>query len=122
MTTNPSPASPAALEGLVVVVTGPAMAVAVTDLVVRRNRYNGAELLRQEYGGPFWYHRGVHWPGVVALVTGGLASLTWVTTSFYTGPLARAAGGVDLAIVSGVAVSALVYWASVRVLRTVPRL
>ncbi|MFF8953203.1 purine-cytosine permease family protein [Streptomyces sp. NPDC014940] len=106
---------------LVVVVTGPAMAVAVTDLVVRRNRYNGADLLRQEHGGPFWYHRGVHWPGVVALVTGGLASLTWVTTSFWTGPLARAAGGVDLAIVSGMAVSALVYWAAVRVLRTVPR-
>ncbi|MGW5370031.1 purine-cytosine permease family protein [Streptomyces sp. NPDC004009] len=106
---------------LVVVVTGPAMAVAVTDLVVRRNRYNGADLLRQEQGGPFWYHRGVHWPGVVALVAGALASLAWVTTSFWTGPLARAAGGVDLAIVSGMAVSALVYWASVRVLRTVPR-
>ncbi|MFI8950352.1 purine-cytosine permease family protein [Streptomyces sp. NPDC053750] len=106
---------------LVVVVTGPAMAVAVTDLVVRRNRYQGTELLGQEHGGPFWYHRGVHWCGVLALVAGGLTSLMWVTTSFWTGPIATAMGDFDLAIPSGMAVAAAVYWASTRVLGTVPR-
>ncbi|MGW0811909.1 purine-cytosine permease family protein [Streptomyces viridiviolaceus] len=106
---------------LVVVVTGPAMAVAVTDLVMRRNRYNGADLLEQEQGGPFWYHRGVHWSGVLALVAGGLTSLMWVTTSFWTGPIAAAMGEFDLAIPSGMAVAAAVYWASARLLRTLPR-
>ncbi|MFF8609650.1 purine-cytosine permease family protein [Streptomyces sp. NPDC015346] len=106
---------------LVVIVTGPAMAVAVTDLVLRRNRYDGPDLLAQEHGGPFWYHRGVHWSGVLALLTGGLTSLMWVTTSFWTGPIARAMGDVDLAIPSGMGVAAAVYWASARALRTVPR-
>ncbi|MER6996694.1 cytosine permease [Streptomyces sp. NPDC000410] len=106
---------------LVVVVTGPAMAVAVTDLVMRRNRYDGPDLLEQEHGGPFWYHRGVHWSGVLALVTGGLTSLMWVTTTFWTGPIAAATGDVDMAIPSGMAVAAAVYWASARVLGTVPR-
>ncbi|MDT0611111.1 purine-cytosine permease family protein [Streptomyces lancefieldiae] len=106
---------------LVVVVTGPAMAVAVTDLVMRRIRYNGADLLGQEHGGPFWYHRGVHWSGVLALVAGGLTSLMWVTTSSWTGPIAAAMGDFDLAIPSGMGVAAAVYWVSARVLGTVPR-
>ncbi|MBT2441791.1 cytosine permease [Streptomyces sp. ISL-36] len=104
---------------LVVVVTGPAMAVAVTDLVMRRNRYDGENLLEQERGGPFWYHRGVHWSGVLALVAGGLTSLMWVNTSFWTGPIAKAMGEVDLAIPSGMGVAAAVYWASARSLRTI---
>lgn len=106
---------------LVVVVTGPAMAVAVTDLVLRRNRYNGADLLEQERGGPFWYDRGVHWAGVAALVVGGLVSAMWVNTSFWVGPIARAMGDVDMAIPSGMVAAAAVYWAMARVLRTIPR-
>ncbi|MGW0664246.1 purine-cytosine permease family protein [Streptodolium elevatio] len=106
---------------LVVAVTGPAMAVAVTDLLLRRNRYNGADLLEQERGGPFWYHRGVHWAGVAALVVGGLVAAMWVNTSFWTGPIAAATGDVDLAIPSGMAAAALTYWVVTRVLGTIPR-
>ncbi|MFJ7493145.1 purine-cytosine permease family protein [Streptomyces sp. NPDC097727] len=106
---------------LVVTVTGPAMAVAVTDLVLRRNRYNGADLLGQQRGGPFWYHRGVHWAGVLALVVGGLTSAMWVNTSFWTGPIAKALGNVDLAIPSGMIAAAASYWAMTRALRSIPR-
>ncbi|MFF3780791.1 purine-cytosine permease family protein [Streptomyces sp. NPDC001933] len=106
---------------LVVVVTGPAMAVAVTDLVMRRNRYNGADLIGEERGGPFWYHRGVHWSGILALVSGGVASLMWVNTTFWTAPLARVMGDVDLSIPAGMVVAAAVYWSTARILRTVPR-
>jgi purine-cytosine permease-like protein len=106
---------------LVVVVTGPAMAVAVTDLFLRRNRYNGADLLEQRHGGPFWYHRGVHWAGVLALAAGGLTSAMWVRTSFWTGPIANATGDVDLAIPSGMVVAATVYRATTRALGTIPR-
>lgn len=106
---------------LVVVVTGPAMAVAVTDLVMRRNRYNGADLIGEERGGPFWYHRGVHWSGILALVSGGVAALMWVNTTFWTAPLARVMGDVDLSIPAGMVVAAVVYWAAARTLRTVPR-
>ncbi|MFE3906684.1 purine-cytosine permease family protein [Streptomyces sp. NPDC059153] len=106
---------------LVVTVTGPAMAVAVTDLVLRRNRYNGADLLGQQRGGPFWYHRGVHWAGLLALVVGGLTSAMWVNTSFWTGPIAQALGNVDLAIPSGMIAAAASYWAMTRALRSIPR-
>ncbi|MGY0489404.1 purine-cytosine permease family protein [Streptomyces sp. WG-D5] len=94
---------------LVVVITGPAMAVAVTDLVLRRNRYHGEELLRQERGGPFWYRGGVHWPGIAAILGGGLAGLLFVGTTFWTGPAATAIGGIDLSIPAGMIVAALVY-------------
>lgn len=106
---------------LVVVVTGPAMAVAVTDLLLRRNRYSGADLLEQRRGGPFWYRRGVHWAGVLALVVGGCVATMWASTSFFTGPLTRAAGGVDLAIPSGMVAAAAVYWAVTRAFGTIPR-
>ncbi|WP_411143413.1 purine-cytosine permease family protein [Streptomyces sp. x-80] len=110
-----------AMLQLVVVVTGPAMAVAVTDLVLRRNRYRGADLLGQRRGGPYWYHRGVHWAGVLALVAGGLASAMWAHTSLWTGPVARALGNVDLAIPSGMTAAAAAYWALTRALRSIPR-
>ncbi|MEU5090027.1 cytosine permease [Streptomyces sp. NPDC021356] len=106
---------------LVVVVTGPAMAVAVTDLVMRRNRYDGAALLGQERGGPFWYRRGVHWAGVLALVVGGLVSAMWVNTTFWTGPIAHVTESVDLSIPSGMITAAAVYWGTARALGTVPR-
>lgn len=110
-----------AMLQLVVVVTGPAMAVAVTDLLLRRNRYHGADLLGQRRGGPYWYHRGVHRAGVLALVAGGLTSAMWAHTSLWTGPIATALGGIDLAIPSGMAAAAAVYWALARALRSIPR-
>ncbi|MEW2295843.1 cytosine permease [Streptomyces sp. NPDC006743] len=105
---------------LVVTVTGPAMAVAVTDLVMRRNRYNGAQLLEEERGGPFWYRRGVHWAGVLALLVGGVVSALWVNTAFWTGPLAGALADVDLSIPSGMITAAAVYWGTARALGSIP--
>ncbi|MFF4081852.1 purine-cytosine permease family protein [Streptomyces sp. NPDC001777] len=106
---------------LVVVVTGPAMAVAVTDLVLRRNRYDGAVLLEARRGGPFWYRGGVHWAGILALVVGGIAATMWVTTSFWAGPAAKALWGVDAAIFAGMITASAVYWAATRVLGSIPR-
>ncbi|SDK32708.1 purine-cytosine permease family protein [Streptomyces indicus] len=106
---------------LVVALTGPAMAIAVTDLALRRNRYRGELLLRQERGGPYWYRGGLHWAGLLALLAGCLASVMWVGTTFWTGPLAMAMGGVDLAIPAGMGVAALVYWGVARALGSIPR-
>ncbi|MFD9060558.1 purine-cytosine permease family protein [Kitasatospora purpeofusca] len=106
---------------LVVVVTGPVMAVAMTDLVLRRNRYSGPELLAQRRGGPFWYRGGVHWAGFLALAAGALTAGLWVRTTFWTGPIAAAAGGVDLSVPAGMTVAAAVYWAATGALGTIPR-
>nr|BEK63567.1 hypothetical protein KPHV_07940 [Kitasatospora purpeofusca] len=107
---------------LVVVVTGPVMAVAMTDLVLRRNRYSGPELLAQRRGGPFWYRGGVHWAGFLALAAGALTAGLWVRTTFWTGPIAAATGGVDLSVPAGMTVAAAVYWAATGALGTIPRL
>ncbi|WP_406115431.1 purine-cytosine permease family protein [Kitasatospora purpeofusca] len=106
---------------LVVVITGPVMAVAMTDLVLRRNRYSGPELLAQRRGGPFWYHGGVHWAGFLALAAGALTAALWVRTTFWTGPIAAATGGVDLSVPAGMTVAAAVYWAATSALATIPR-
>ncbi|MGW3085539.1 purine-cytosine permease family protein [Streptomyces sp. NPDC001108] len=106
---------------LVVVVTGPAMAVAVCDLLLRRNRYSGTDLMEQRHGGPFWYRGGFHRAGFLALVTGGVVSALWVNTSFWTGPIAGALGEVDLAIPAGMVTAAAVYWAAARALGSIPR-
>ncbi|MFE0100697.1 cytosine permease [Streptomyces sp. NPDC059009] len=106
---------------LIVVITGPAMAMAVaaTGLALRRNRYHGEELLEQQRGGPFWYRGGLHWPGLSALLTGGLAALMWVSATLWTGLLATATGGVDPTVPVGMGVAALVYRGLARTLRTI---
>ncbi|MEU0937479.1 cytosine permease [Embleya sp. NPDC005971] len=106
---------------LVVVVTGPAMAVAVTDLLLRRNRYDGAALLAERRDGPFWYTGGVHPAGVLAIVGGGLIAATSVTTTFWTGPLAAAAGDLDLAIPGGMLGAAAIYRGVARAQGSIPR-
>ncbi|MYS84846.1 purine-cytosine permease family protein [Embleya scabrispora] len=106
---------------LVVVVTGPAMAVAVTDLLLRRNRYDGSALLAERRDGPFWYRAGVHWAGILAITVGGLTAAMCVTTSFWTGPLATATGDLDLAVPGGMLTAAAVYWGVARALRSIPR-
>lgn len=106
---------------LVVVVTGPAMAVMVTDIVLRRNRYNGADLLRQRRGGPYWYHNGVHVPGIAALLLGAVASLLCVNTSFWTGQLSSLLSDFDLAIPAGMGTAVVVYLVATRAMRTIPR-
>jgi len=95
---------------LVTILTGPAMAVFVMDIVMRRNHYDGKELLDQDRGGPFWYDRGFNWAGLSAMVLGGLAAALFVGTTFWMGPWAEAAGGLSLSIPAGMAVAALVYW------------
>ncbi|MEZ2371820.1 cytosine permease [Arthrobacter sp. RCC_34] len=95
---------------LVTVLTGPAMAVFVMDIVMRRNHYDGKQLLDQDRGGPFWYDAGFNWAGISAMVLGGLAAALFVGTTFWTGPGADAVGGLSLSIPAGMTVAAFVYW------------
>ncbi|ALC18910.1 purine-cytosine permease family protein [Streptomyces pristinaespiralis] len=93
---------------LTVVLLGPAMAVYATDILIRRNRYDGPALMDETTGSPFWYTAGVNPAGAVALGAGVLAAALSVNT-LYTGPVARALGGVDLALPVGMTVAACVY-------------
>ncbi|MGY4995795.1 purine-cytosine permease family protein [Streptomyces sp. 900105245] len=93
---------------LTVVLLGPSTAVYATDILLRRNRYDGPALADETPAGPFWYTGGVNRSGALALVTGVAASAVCVDT-VYTGPVAAALGGVDLSLPAGLLVAAGVY-------------
>ncbi|BCY11622.1 cytosine permease [Actinoplanes sp. L3-i22] len=88
---------------------GPSMAIYVVDILVRRNRYHPAELHDESRGGPFWYDGGVNLAGLAAMITGTVAGTLCVTTTQWSGPVATALGGLDLAWLAGPLVGGLTY-------------
>ncbi|MGD6755660.1 purine-cytosine permease family protein [Streptomyces sp. BH105] len=99
---------------LTVVLLGPSVAIYATDIVLRRNRYDGTALADESRGGPFWYRGGVNWAGALALLGGAVTSALCVNTLYFTGPIAVALGHVDLALPVGMVVSCLCYALTMR--------
>ena len=93
---------------LTVVLLGPSMAIYATDILLRRNRYDGPALTDETPGSPFWFTKGVNPAGALALLAGTAGAALCVNT-LYTGPVAQALHGVDLALPVGVVVGAGVY-------------
>ncbi|WP_406136356.1 purine-cytosine permease family protein [Streptomyces sp. NBC_01089] len=93
---------------LTVVLLGPAMAVYATDIVLRRNRYDGPALMDETPGSPFWYRAGFSTAGVLALA-GGVAVSALCVNTLYTGPVARALDGIDLALPAGIVAASVSY-------------
>ncbi|MEV0600579.1 cytosine permease [Streptomyces sp. NPDC050315] len=93
---------------LTVVLLGPSMALYATDILLRRNRYDGLALTDESRNSPFWYTGGVNWSGALALAAGVTASALCVNT-LYTGPIATAFGGIDLALPVGMVVASATY-------------
>ncbi|MDI3405000.1 purine-cytosine permease family protein [Streptomyces cavernicola] len=93
---------------LTVVLLGPSMSIYAADIALRRNRYDGPALTDESRQSPFWYHGGVNWAGACALAGGVTASALSVNT-VYTGPIAEALDGIDLALPAGLVVSPLLY-------------
>lgn len=98
---------------LTVILLGPSMAVYATDIVLRRNRYDGLALMDETPASPFWYRGGVNRAGAGALAAGVTAGALCVDT-LYTGPVAGALGGIDLSLPAGMIVAALVYGLTMR--------
>ncbi|WP_312854950.1 purine-cytosine permease family protein [Agromyces agglutinans] len=92
-----------------VIVSAPTMAVFVTDVVLRRNRYDGADLFDAERGGRFWYTGGWSIPGVAAVLTGGIATALCLSTTAWTGPISQALGFIDLSVPVGMLLAAGLY-------------
>ena len=92
-----------------VIVSGPAMAIYVVDVLLRRYRYDGVELFDDQPGGRFWYTGGWSIPGIVALLAGGLATVLCLSTTVWSGPIAEATGFIDLSVPVGMLVSAALY-------------
>lgn len=99
-----------------VALLGPTTAVYVTDMVLRRNRYDGLALHRESPDSPFWFHRGTNLAGFAAVLVGTtLAALCLYTTS-YQGPISRWLGGADVSSLVGPLVATVVYAGLVKLL------
>ena len=85
------------------------MAIYLTDMALRRNRYDGPGLNDDTPAGPIWYRNGFNWTGLSAQFAGSAAALLFLNTPIFTGPLAHALGGLDLSIPAGMLVAAMVY-------------
>ncbi|MFJ2059085.1 purine-cytosine permease family protein [Streptomyces sp. NPDC087908] len=93
---------------VIIVLSGPLMAIYATDVLLRRCRYDGRALSDETPDSPFWYTGGVNPAGALALVASVTAAALCVDT-LYTGPVAAALDGVDLSLPVGMAVAAALY-------------
>ncbi|MFS0894113.1 purine-cytosine permease family protein [Microbacterium sp. 179-I 3D3 NHS] len=92
-----------------VVVSGPAMAIFVVDVILRRYDYEGPDLFVNRAGGRYWYSGGWSIPGIAALLLGGLATAVCLSTSVWSGPVAQLTGFIDLSVPVGMLVAAVLY-------------
>ena len=90
----------ASLE-LSVTVLGPLVAVYAVDILLRRNRYDGAALGDTSPASPFWYRGGVFPPGVIAMVVAPTVAVLMANTTLYVGPISAALAGADLSAIVG---------------------
>jgi len=77
------------------------------DALLRRNQYDGAQLLDPR--GVFARNGGFNIRGVVAFAAGIVASLMWINTSVYKGPLSSLFSNSDFSALVGLFVGGSVY-------------
>ncbi len=94
---------------LSVAVLGPGMTIYATDLVLRRNRYDGHGLGNETPTSPYWYWHGINLAGVTAQILGTAAALLAIVSKVWTGPIAQWFGGTDVSWLVGPLVASAVY-------------
>ncbi|MBD7996203.1 cytosine permease [Arthrobacter sp. Sa2CUA1] len=108
---------------LLILISGPTMAIFATDVILRRNRYNGAELFDERPGGPFWFTAGWNLPGMAAVTLGASTAALFLNSGLFTGPLSAAMGNVDLSVPVALIVTSAVYvlWTRLAPTRPAPQ-
>jgi NCS1 nucleoside transporter family len=102
---------------VLVIVFAPWGGVFITDMLLRRCRYD-ADSLHRGPGGRYWYRAGFHPSGLAALLAGLVFAALTCDSTLWTGPLVAPLGGADLTLLGSV-VSAAIYWTLAR--RTIRR-
>jgi purine-cytosine permease-like protein len=88
----------------------PWCAIYLVDAWLRNNCYDHEALLN-EHGGPYYRHRGVHWPGLISLVLGMVAAALWLNAfPPYVGALSSRIGDSDLSVFMGMIIGGAAYW------------
>ncbi|MDE2305065.1 MAG: cytosine permease [Gammaproteobacteria bacterium] len=98
---------------LIVVTTTPWMVIMIIGYVTRRGHYLPEAMQvfnRGQQGGPYWFRSGWNICGVVTWAVSGAASLSLVDMpGHFVGYFGRSAGGLDLSLISALALPALIY-------------
>ena len=94
---------------LSVALFAPTMAIYVSDIVLRRNRYDGIALNDDTANSPYWYSGGVNWSAAVAQLLGTGVALLCINTPVYVGPISAALAGADLSALAGPLLACGVY-------------
>jgi nucleobase:cation symporter-1, NCS1 family len=81
--------------------------------LIRRGSYDVAAFYRADFG-PY---RRINWPAMAIYVVGVGLEVPFWSTALYTGPVATAMGGVDVAWLVGFVASGALYWAASQFLR-----
>jgi nucleobase:cation symporter-1, NCS1 family len=92
---------------LLIIVFAPWAGVFLTDMLMRRCRYDAPALHAGREGG-YWHRFGYHPAGMTALLAGMAFAALTCDSELWTGPLVAPLGGADLTLLGSV-VSALVY-------------
>jgi cytosine/uracil/thiamine/allantoin permease len=82
------------------------------DFVKTGGRYDPDDLQvfnRRETGGRYWYTGGWHRGAVIAWAVGSVVGLLTIQTLLFSGPLSGVAAGVDVSLLLGALVAALIY-------------
>jgi NCS1 nucleoside transporter family len=77
--------------------------------VIRKGHYSIREIFNPDGMYGRW-----NWRGLSAYAVGFVVMIPCFSTGLYTGPVARALGGADIAMVVGLPVAAAVYWLACR--------
>ncbi|MEV7445625.1 cytosine permease [Streptomyces sp. NPDC091204] len=97
---------------LLIIVFAPWGGVFLTDMLLRRCRYD-SDALHAGSTGAYWYRSGYHPAGMAALLAGMAFAALTCDSELWTGPLVASLGGADLTLLGSV-VSGLAYWALTR--------
>jgi NCS1 family nucleobase:cation symporter-1 len=96
------------LLSLMVVWLAPWCGIYLTDMLMRRARYDVPGLFAPE--GPYWYSKGWNWRAIGVFALGIAGALLFANAPLYRGPLTGLTGDGDISIYVGFLLSAMSYY------------
>lgn len=107
---------------ILVVITAPLVSILMIGYVAAHGEFAPMDLqVFANGGGRYWFSGGWNPVALGSWCIGVICGLLFVNTTIYTGPLAGAAGGIDLSFLVGLLVGALLYGGALLLKREIPR-
>lgn len=102
-----------ALVLIMIVVVTPWAVITMVGMWLRKGQISADDLHTFAIPGgrgPYWFTGGVNYRAVTALVVGAIVGCLFSENALFTGPLASAAGGVDLSFISAGVTGGVLYF------------